>query len=259
MTQSPDGAMNQSSNKKKIIAAKTLVWMLCLTPLALLLYKGVTGNLGANPIEVITHATGDWVIRLLLVTLAITPLRRFAGWHSLVKFRRLIGLFAFFYAVLHFLTYIWLDKFFDVSEMLKDIAKRRYITVGFTAFVLLIPLAVTSTQGWIRRLGKRWQTVHRLIYASALLGIIHYWWLVKADITLPATYAVIYVVAREGRHHAAGDLCRDLCGADVAAHRALGAQSRAGRPVARARTAAGELTITSPSRLSSSAQAWLAW
>lgn len=179
---------------KHIVLLKTLVWLLCLLPLALLLYKGVTGNLGANPIEVITHATGDWTIRLLLVTLAITPLRRLAGWHSLVRFRRLVGLFAFFYGVLHFLTYIWLDKFFDVGEMLKDIAKRRYITVGFAAFVLLIPLAVTSTRGWIRRLGKQWQLVHRLIYFSALLGIIHYWWLVKADITLPATYAVIYAV-----------------------------------------------------------------
>jgi len=179
---------------KHIVLLKTLVWLLCLLPLALLLYKGVTGNLGANPIEVITHATGDWTIRLLLVTLAITPLRRLAGWQSLVRFRRLVGLFAFFYGVLHFLTYIWLDKFFDVGEMLKDIAKRRYITVGFAAFVLLIPLAVTSTRGWIRRLGKQWQLVHRLIYFSALLGIIHYWWLVKADITLPATYAVIYAV-----------------------------------------------------------------
>lgn len=202
---------------KRIALLKVAVWLACLTPLGLLLYKGVTGNLGANPIEVITHATGDWTIRLLLATLAIMPLRRLAGWHALVRFRRLLGLFAFFYGVLHFITYIWLDKFFDVGEMLKDIAKRKYITVGFAAFVLLLPLAVTSTQGWIRRLGRRWQALHRLIYLSALLGIIHYWWLVKADVHLPATYAAVFALcmlprvilwARDARRKAAAGAAR---------------------------------------------------
>ena len=125
--------------------------------------------LGANPIEVITHSTGDWTLIFLLITLAVTPLRRLTGLLWLVRFRRMFGLFAFFYVSLHFLTYIWLDKFFDLHEMLADIAKRKFITVGFTAFVLLIPLAITSTTGWIRRLGgKRWQALHRLIYGSAV-------------------------------------------------------------------------------------------
>lgn len=176
---------------KKTTIAKIVLWLLCLTPLGLLGWKALHGDLGANPIEVITHATGDWTIRLLLATLAITPIRRIAGWNWLIRFRRPLGLFAFFYGVLHFLTYIWLDKFFDVQDMLKDIGKRRFITVGFLAFVLLIPLALTSTQGMIRRLGRRWQMLHRLIYFSAIAGVIHYLWLVKADRTLPLTYGVI--------------------------------------------------------------------
>ncbi|MBZ5627403.1 MAG: sulfoxide reductase heme-binding subunit YedZ [Acidobacteriia bacterium] len=146
--------------------------------------------LGANPIEVITHSTGDWTLIFLMLTLGITPLRKLTGQHWLIRFRRMTGLFAFFYASLHFTTYIFLDKFFDVNEMLKDIAKRKFITVGFTAFVLLIPLAVTSTQGMIRRLGKRWQMLHRLIYISATAGVVHYWWLVKADVRKPQYYAL---------------------------------------------------------------------
>ncbi|MBV9625335.1 MAG: sulfoxide reductase heme-binding subunit YedZ, partial [Acidobacteria bacterium] len=143
-------------------------------------------------IEKITHATGDWTLRFLLITLAITPLRKSLGMPALIKFRRMLGLFAFFYGGLHFLTYIWLDKFFDVREMLADIAKRKFITVGLTAFVLLIPLAVTSTAGWIRRLGgKRWRTLHRLIYFSAVAGVVHYLWLVKADIRKPIIYGSI--------------------------------------------------------------------
>jgi methionine sulfoxide reductase heme-binding subunit len=177
--------------KKRIILIKAVIWLLCLTPLGWLGWKALHGDLGANPIEVITHATGDWTIRLLLVTLSITPLRRLAGWHVLIRFRRMLGLFAFFYGVLHFLTYIWLDKFFDMQDVLKDIAKRPFITVGFLGFVLLIPLALTSTQGMIRRLGRRWQMIHRLIYFSAIAGVIHYLWLVKADITQPVIYGVI--------------------------------------------------------------------
>jgi methionine sulfoxide reductase heme-binding subunit len=174
---------------------KPAVFLACLIPLALLGWKAYSGALGANPIEVITHATGDWTLRFLLITLAITPIRKLTGRLWLIRYRRMFGLFAFFYGTLHFLTYIWLDKFFDVHEMLHDVAKRRFITVGFTGFVLLIPLALTSTTGWIRRLGgKRWQALHRLIYLSAIAGVIHYWWLVKADIRLPLEYGVILAV-----------------------------------------------------------------
>jgi methionine sulfoxide reductase heme-binding subunit len=158
----------------------------------MLAWKGYLGDLGANPIEKITHSTGDWTLRFLLITLAITPLRRALGAPALIRFRRMLGLFAFFYGCLHFLTYIWLDKFFDVHGMLADIAKRKFITVGLTAFVLLIPLAVTSTAGWIRRLGgRRWRALHRLIYFSAIAGVIHYLWLVKADIRKPLEYGSI--------------------------------------------------------------------
>jgi len=171
---------------------KPVIFLACLGPLARLGWKAYNQALGANPIEVITHSTGDWTLIFLLVTLAITPLRKLTGQLWLIRFRRMFGLFAFFYVSLHFLTYIWLDKFFDVHAMLADIAKRRFITVGFTGFVLLIPLAVTSTTGWIRRLGgKRWQALHRLIYFSATAGVIHYWWLVKADIHKPLEYAVV--------------------------------------------------------------------
>jgi sulfoxide reductase heme-binding subunit YedZ len=171
---------------------KPVVFLACLIPLGLLGWKAYQGNLGANPIELITHWTGDWTMRFLLITLAITPLRKLANQSWLIRFRRMLGLFAFFYGVLHFLTYVWLDKFFDLNEMLKDIAKRRFITVGFAAFVLLIPLAITSTTGWIRRLGgKRWQMLHRLIYFSGMAGVIHYIWLVKADLRKPLQYAVI--------------------------------------------------------------------
>jgi sulfoxide reductase heme-binding subunit YedZ len=171
---------------------KPAVFLACLIPLGMLGWKAYQGDLGANPIELITHSTGDWTMRFLLITLAITPLRKLTNQTWLIRFRRMLGLFAFFYCVLHFLTYIWLDKFFDLNEMLKDIAKRRFITVGFTAFVLLIPLAITSTAGWIRRLGgRRWQMLHRLIYFSALAGVIHYIWLVKADLRKPLQYAVV--------------------------------------------------------------------
>jgi sulfoxide reductase heme-binding subunit YedZ len=174
---------------------KPVVFLSCLIPLALLGWKAYNNALGANPIEVITHATGDWTLRFLLITLAVTPIRKLIGLLWLIRYRRMFGLFAFFHATLHFLTYIWLDKFFDVHEMLHDVAKRRFITVGFTGFVLLIPLALTSTKGWIRRLGgKRWQALHRLIYFSAIAGVIHYWWLVKADIRDPLKYGGILAV-----------------------------------------------------------------
>jgi sulfoxide reductase heme-binding subunit YedZ len=171
--------------------AKTIIFLTALAPLGRLGWKALHDGLGANPIELITHSTGDWTLILILATLAITPLRRIAKQYWLIGVRRMIGLFAFFYGVLHFLTYIWLDKFFDLHEMLKDIAKRPFITVGFSAFVLLIPLAVTSTAGWIRRLGgKYWQRLHRLIYVTGILGVIHYIWLVKADKRKPLEYAL---------------------------------------------------------------------
>jgi sulfoxide reductase heme-binding subunit YedZ len=171
---------------------KVVVFCLCLVPLARLGWMGWHAELGANPIERITHFTGDWTLRLIVATLAITPLRKVLGIPALIRYRRMIGLFAFFYGSLHFLTYIWLDKFFDLHDMVKDIAKRPFITVGFTAFVLLIPLAVTSTAGWIRRLGgKRWQRLHRLIYATAALAVVHYYWLVKSDVRLPLFYGAL--------------------------------------------------------------------
>lgn len=149
-------------------------------------------TLGTNPVETITRSTGEWTLIFLVVTLAISPARALLRQPWLIRFRRMLGLFAFFYALLHFTTYIWFDQFFDVSSIVKDVAKRPFITVGFTAFVLLIPLALTSTRGWIVRLGgKRWQAVHRLIYVSAVAGVVHFLWLVKADLRRPLIYATI--------------------------------------------------------------------
>ena len=172
--------------------AKAAVFLMCLMPLVSLIWRGLHNDLTANPIEFTTRATGDWTLRLLLVTLAITPLRRMLGLPELIRFRRMLGLFAFFYGCLHFTTYIWLDKFFDLAEMCKDVSKRPYITVGFLGFTLLIPLAVTSTAGWIRRLGgRRWQLLHRAIYISAMAGVIHYYWLIKSAVIRPLAYGAI--------------------------------------------------------------------
>lgn len=174
---------------------KVAVFLACLIPLGLLAWDAYTQNLGANPVEKITHATGDWTLRFLLITLSITPVRKLLQFPNLIKFRRMLGLFAFFYGCLHFFTYVWLDKFFNLHEMIADIEKRKFITIGLTAFTLLIPLAITSTTGWIRRLGgKRWQMLHRLIYVSAICGVIHYLWLVKADIRKPLEYGAILAV-----------------------------------------------------------------
>ena len=175
--------------------AKALMFALCLAPLALLGLRGLNQKLGANPIEFITHATGEWTLRLLLITLTITPLRKLAGLPELIRFRRMVGLFAFFYGSLHLTTYLWLDKFFDWQEILKDVAKRRFITVGFLAFVLMLPLAATSTAASIRWLGgARWRRLHQLVYVSAVAGVIHYYWLVKSDIRGPLFYAAIAAV-----------------------------------------------------------------
>lgn len=176
-------------------AAKIAVFLLSLTPLLALLWRGFNQDLGANPIEFITHATGDWTLRFLVITLAITPLRKILNLPDLIRFRRMTGLFAFFYGFLHFVTYIWLDKFFAWPEVVKDIAKRPFIKVGFTAFVLLIPLAITSTSGWIRRLGgRRWQQIHRLVYLSAIFGVVHYYWLVKSDVRIPLFYGGLVAI-----------------------------------------------------------------
>jgi len=177
---------------KKGAWTRAALFAACSTPLPFLGGRGASANFGANPIEEITHFTGAWALYLLLFTLAITPLRRLFGWSRLVRHRRMIGLFAFFYGVLHFLTYFVLDQFFDWAEIGKDIFKRPYITVGFSAFVLLVPLAVTSSDGMIRRLGgKRWKALHRLVYVSATLAVLHFLWLVKADVREPAIYGGI--------------------------------------------------------------------
>jgi methionine sulfoxide reductase heme-binding subunit len=175
--------------------SKPVVFLACLSPLGFLGARVVHGQLTANPVEFVQHFTGDWTLRFLLITLSITPLRKLSGLPDLIRFRRMLGLFAFSYVCLHFLTYLWPDQNFDLAGMWKDVAKRPFVTVGFTGFVLLIPLALTSTAGWIRRLGgKRWQALHRLIYVTALCGVVHYYWLVKSDHRLPLLYGAILAV-----------------------------------------------------------------
>jgi sulfoxide reductase heme-binding subunit YedZ len=177
--------------------AKPLVFVACLVPFLLLIANGfgVFGELGANPIDKITDVTGTWTLRFVLITLAVTPIRRLTGWNPIVRLRRMLGLFAFFYGTMHFLTFAAIDQFFAWDFIVADVAKRPFITVGFLGFVLMIPLAITSTAGWIRRLGgKRWQMLHRLIYITAVCGVVHYLWLVKSDITRPLTYGAILAV-----------------------------------------------------------------
>jgi sulfoxide reductase heme-binding subunit YedZ len=174
---------------------KALVFVLCLGPLSVLTWKAFHALLGANPVDVITRSTGKWTLTFLLLTLSVTPLRRLLRMPWLVRFRRMLGLYAFFYGSLHLMTYVWLDQFFDVHGMLHDIAKRKFITAGMTAFALMVPLAFTSTSGWIRRMGgKRWQKLHRLIYLSATAGVIHFLWLVKADKSRPIAYGSVLAI-----------------------------------------------------------------
>lgn len=171
---------------------KVAVFLACLIPLGVLVWRATQGDLTANPIEFVEHWTGDWTMRFLIITLCITPLRKIVRMPQLIRFRRMLGLFAFFYACLHFSTWVGLDRFFNLHDMWADVEKRKFITVGFAGFVLLIPLAITSTKGWIRRLGgKRWQWLHRAIYVSAILGVIHYAWLVKSDEHKPLQYAAM--------------------------------------------------------------------
>lgn len=190
---------------------KPLVFIASLVPAAWLVWAGLTGNLSVNPLADVTNETGLWALRFLCITLAITPLRKLTGWNHAIRFRRMTGLFAFFYGTLHFLIYAIADRFAGLDfpdgivawstarnlavSVAKDIYERPFITIGFTAFVLMVPLAVTSTAGWIRRLGgKKWNTLHRLVYVSGIAGVVHYYWLVKADVRSPLLYAAIVAV-----------------------------------------------------------------
>ena len=172
---------------------KPALFLLSLAPFLRLFVLGFQGGLGANPIEFVTHSTGFWTLTFLCLTLAVTPLRRLTGWQLLMRLRRMLGLFAFFYACAHLVTYVWFDQWFSVDEIAKDIWKRPFITVGFAAFVLLVPLAVTSTNRMMRRLGRRWTQLHRLVYLIVMLGVIHFWWLKqgKNDLSEPSIYATI--------------------------------------------------------------------
>jgi sulfoxide reductase heme-binding subunit YedZ len=173
---------------------KPLVFIAALTPALLLARATYTGHLGVNPAETLQLATGIWTLRFLLITLAVTPLRRVTGWNRVIQYRRMLGLFAFFYGVLHFCSYLVLDQFFSLQGMLADVIKRPFITVGFVAFVSMVPLAVTSTKGWIRRLGRRWQSLHRLVYVAGIAGAVHYLWKVKVVIGSPVYYAAILAI-----------------------------------------------------------------
>jgi len=170
---------------------KPFIFLLCLVPFAQLAYNAYIGDLGVNPIDFITRFTGSWALIFLIGTLAVTPARRLTGWNDLIKLRRMLGLFAFAYALTHFATFLVLDHFFDWQAIGKDILKRPYVTAGFTALMIMLPLALTSTAAMIRRLGKRWQQLHRLVYVAAIAGVIHFYWLVKADIRRPAQYGFV--------------------------------------------------------------------
>ena len=174
--------------------AKPVLFIICLMPLGSLVWRAFYGDLGANPVETITHSTGDWTLRFLLITLSISPLRRWFGLTGLMRFRRMLGLYVFFYACCHFSIWFIADHGFNFGGMIEDIVDRPYITVGFSALVLLIPLAITSNNAMIRRLGKRWKKLHRLVYLITGLGVLHFLWLVKADYLEPGIYALIAAV-----------------------------------------------------------------
>ena len=185
----------QRNNKGYLIGwDKPLVFMLGLLPALLLFWQAFNRQLGANPVETITHFTGEWGLRFLIITLAITPIRRLSGWNRIQRYRRMLGLFAFFYVCLHFATFVVFDHFFDLQTIWQDVLKRPYITIGFTALLLLIPLAVTSTNGMIKRLGRFWQRLHRLVYPAAVLAVLHFLWLVKADHLEPLIYLAVLMI-----------------------------------------------------------------
>ena len=175
---------------------KAAVFAVSLVPFLRLFVLGYRDELGANPVEFVTHSTGWWALTFLCITLAVTPLRRLAGWQSLLRLRRMLGLFAFFYATVHFVTYVWFDQWFSLDGIVADVWKRPFITVGFAAFLLLVPLAITSTNRMMRRLGRRWAQLHRLVYPILVLGVLHFWWLKqgKNDLAEPLIYAAIAVV-----------------------------------------------------------------
>jgi len=173
---------------------KAGLFALCLIPLAHLVYGAFARSLGANPIETITRSTGCWTLFLLMATLSVTPVRRWTSANWLLKLLRMLGLFAFFYASVHLTTFVWFDHWFDVAEILKDVVKRPFVTVGFAAYLLLLPLALTSTNKMVRRLGRNWQRLHRLVYLVAVLGVVHFWWLVKRDVTEPLLFALVLAV-----------------------------------------------------------------
>ena len=182
--------MTTSQWMKRVI--KPVVFVAALSPLGVLVYNFMTNNLSANPLDDITDTTGTWTLRFLMITLAITPLTKVTGYGIISQLRRMLGLYAFFYSAMHFMTYLWFDKFFEWEEILVDVPKRPFITVGFTSLVLMIPLAVTSWDRMVKWMGgKRWKRLHRLIYVVATGGVIHYLWLVKADIQRPVIYAII--------------------------------------------------------------------
>ena len=168
---------------------KSLLFGICLLPLIRAGYIVFSGT-AVNPVEFITHSTGTWALTFILLTLGVSPLRRLTGKAWLLKYRRMLGLYAFFYAAVHFAIYLWLDQMFDPHSIARDIMRRPFITVGFTALMLMLPLALTSTNGWIKRLGRHWRQLHRLVYPAAALGVLHYWWLVKSDISQPRLYAI---------------------------------------------------------------------
>ncbi len=210
----PDQPARNGERLRKVLSSKWIklpVFALCLAPLGQLAWRAFHHGLTANPIEYITHQTGSWTLIFIVITLAVTPARKLLHLAELIRFRRMLGLFAFFYGLLHFSTWLGLDKFFDWQEMLHDVSKRPFITAGFTGFVLMLPLALTSTAGWIRRLGgKRWLALHRLIYVTAIAGVVHYYWLVKSDVRKPLFYGTLvalllawrvgfWLVARRGK------------------------------------------------------------
>ena len=186
----PTRAPRAANPKRRILLAKIAIWVVGLAPPVWLTAALFRRTLGINPVETIILVQGRWTLVFLIATLAVTPIRRLTGWNRIVQLRRLLGLFAFFHACVHFLSYVGIDHFFALSIIVEDVLERRYITAGFTALVLLVPLAVTSTRGWIRRLGKRWQRLHRLSYVAAALGVLHFYWKVKADTFWPLVAAV---------------------------------------------------------------------
>jgi sulfoxide reductase heme-binding subunit YedZ len=193
---------------------KPVVFILCLVPLVLLVWQLYTDRLGANPIDEVADTTGELALRFLLITLMATPLKRIFGWGWAIRVRRMLGLFAFFYATLHLVTYLWLDQFFDWGEIWLDILDRPFIAVGMLTFILLLPLAATSSNTMVRRLGRNWKRLHRLAYVIPLLGVLHFWWLVKADVLEPLVYALVLFLLlafRLKRKTIAGSVSAERC------------------------------------------------